>query len=879
MTTKVSEALAKGNIVARYEGGAEFGPRALGHRSILADPTYQRMKDVVNARVKFREAFRPFAPVVPLNSANKVFHLSKPSPYMLLVAPVRDEYKEKLPAITHEDGTGRIQTCTYEKNPFLHTICEKAEEIRGCAPVLMNTSFNVAGQPIVETPEEAIDTFLRTDIDYLAIEGFWIRKSDSSVKDYSEHVAGLEVEPKPKGLPSKQADLKDRMEDLDAAIFQSKVSEFWSEDEIRTLSQKYARYKETSVNFKASSLVAPLKTQFGPNTTLILDPIGPSYLVNETGAKKNRELDGRELQVFLALQCSPKNIIDSLRLVLKASPSELEGLIDEMIKVAESFNVDIVEEWPGYTSASIDSSRFKLEGERTFEVFCDDNVECIPELRSIRRAFLKHGYTEGRICDILAIDSLQSIEPTHLAYYDKYVLAQDPLHDLIRLFQLRCAVPEQRVEHIFSADSLRVLRELKVLIYEGSSVFGGVDIFCSGGFLFATDHRYFILEGDALEEDPVMYIGMDSHGLVQTAPRQTCESLLDLCCGSGIQGIVATRYSRHVTAVDLNPRAVRFARFNASFNGISNYQVRQGSLYEVVAGEKFDCILANPPFVPSPDKSLKFRDGGARGEEILATICKGANSYLKSGGRLCVVTDLVDASNYEKKFASWIGDINAYGLALTTADRDEILFSVPHSHVPFGQTLENYNSELSKWVDNFRNADLSAVNFGYLLIWKRDNISGFDITKRTIHNPSKPMWSDVENWIEQRELWNSDLSNELYIQPHPDLTINEEKTPLDESVKSELSIRNNSFYTSYEVKQDIIGFIRQISRGRLLKELAEFREGKPFLEKLHRLGLLQLTLKPMKKDHSPSKDCLKTDFEISEKITKTTPTCLSSYLS
>ena len=112
LVDRVAEVLAKGNIVARFEAGSEFGPRALGHRSILADPTFERMKDMINARVKFREAFRPFAPFVPLERANEVFELEVPSTYMLLVAPVRKEYRAKLPAITHQDGTGRIQTCT-----------------------------------------------------------------------------------------------------------------------------------------------------------------------------------------------------------------------------------------------------------------------------------------------------------------------------------------------------------------------------------------------------------------------------------------------------------------------------------------------------------------------------------------------------------------------------------------------------------------------------------------------------------------------------------------------------------------------------------------------------------------------------------------------
>ena len=131
MIEAVSTALARGSIVARYEGGSEFGPRALGHRSILADPIFPRMKDIINARVKFRESFRPFAPVIPLQRADEVFALGTKSPFMLLVADIRPKYHAILPAITHADGTGRVQTCTQQDNPFFTTLCEALAVQRG----------------------------------------------------------------------------------------------------------------------------------------------------------------------------------------------------------------------------------------------------------------------------------------------------------------------------------------------------------------------------------------------------------------------------------------------------------------------------------------------------------------------------------------------------------------------------------------------------------------------------------------------------------------------------------------------------------------------------------------------------------------------------
>ena len=228
MVQTVSEALAQGSIVARFEGGCEFGPRALGHRSIIADPTFPRMKDIINARVKFREAFRPFAPVIPLHRAHEVFSLGTKSPYMLLVADIKAEFHETLPAITHADGTGRVQTCTQEDNPFFTSLCHQLSICRGGPPVLLNTSFNVAGQPIVETPQEAVKTFLSTDIDYLSIGQFWLRRRDQQVKSYADHESSLMVEELPKGLPEYGPSMITLMKELDDALFHQKTSVHWT---------------------------------------------------------------------------------------------------------------------------------------------------------------------------------------------------------------------------------------------------------------------------------------------------------------------------------------------------------------------------------------------------------------------------------------------------------------------------------------------------------------------------------------------------------------------------------------------------------------------------------------------------------------------------
>jgi carbamoyltransferase len=168
--------LADGQIVGWFQGRMEIGPRALGNRSILANPTLPHMKDKVNAEVKHREAFRPFAPSVQAEATGKYFDVIGESPFMLKVCPVKSEMCEVLPAITHVDGSARLHTVTAEANPLFHELLGKFGELTS-VPVLLNSSFNVMGEPIVESPAQALRCFASTGLDALAMGNYLIRKS------------------------------------------------------------------------------------------------------------------------------------------------------------------------------------------------------------------------------------------------------------------------------------------------------------------------------------------------------------------------------------------------------------------------------------------------------------------------------------------------------------------------------------------------------------------------------------------------------------------------------------------------------------------------------------------------------------------------------
>jgi carbamoyltransferase len=167
------EGLHKGHVIGWHQGRFEWGPRALGHRSILADPRNPNMKNIVNIKIKFREPYRPFAPSVIAEETDTYFKLpdwknQTTARFMLLVTPVREEQRAKLPAITHADGTGRLQTVFKDTNPAYYGLLERWKQASG-VPVLMNTSFNLKGEPIVNTPIEAYRTFCASGMDSLVL--------------------------------------------------------------------------------------------------------------------------------------------------------------------------------------------------------------------------------------------------------------------------------------------------------------------------------------------------------------------------------------------------------------------------------------------------------------------------------------------------------------------------------------------------------------------------------------------------------------------------------------------------------------------------------------------------------------------------------------
>jgi carbamoyltransferase len=208
-----AQALAEGKALGWFQGRMEFGPRALGARSILGDARSPTMQSLLNLKVKYRESFRPFAPSVLREHLEEWFYLSTDSPYMLLVAPVAEHHRvpvskdadglfgiaklkvprSDIPAVTHVDYSARIQTVHRETNPRYHALISEFNELTGC-PVIVNTSFNVRGEPIVCSPEDAFRCFMGTEIESLAIGNCFLKKEEQDPAMKRDHAASFELD-------------------------------------------------------------------------------------------------------------------------------------------------------------------------------------------------------------------------------------------------------------------------------------------------------------------------------------------------------------------------------------------------------------------------------------------------------------------------------------------------------------------------------------------------------------------------------------------------------------------------------------------------------------------------------------------------------------
>ncbi len=291
-----------------------------------------------------------------------------------------------------------------------------------------------------------------------------------------------------------------------------------------------------------------------------------------------------------------------------------------------------------------------------------------------------------------------------------------PLRQLAGLWLGRLGLERKKLEKLLDPEVIQVCVDLGLLMERGPQLRARVDLYPIGETLICTDP---LLAGVPSGEGFVYYLGGDSLCLARTTPRQSVESALDLCTGSGVHAVLAGFHSQQVVGVDLNPRALAYSRFNAVLNERDTIcRFVQGDLYQPVEGQTFDLITANPPFVPTPDRSMAIhRTGGESGEEISARLVGGLPRFLRPGGTFAMILDypVMSTSTYLERLETWLGEKNGWGIAVLDFDRMPLRRYIP-LHLPQGLEWPELCAAYRSYLKSYSRLKIEAVHFGLVLI-------------------------------------------------------------------------------------------------------------------------------------------------------------------
>ena len=341
----------------------------------------------------------------------------------------------------------------------------------------------------------------------------------------------------------------------------------------------------------------------------------------------------------------------------------------------------------------------------TFDTDPENCVDALSRLSVV-------GFSETAVRDRLGLDDLNDLQMRAAAIYRRQRLKpRDPLASAIDLFLLQGWLPASELDQLFSRRDQDALVECCLLERSGGLVRALVSLYPVGRDLIFSDHVSVELETNRWSEVPpdrVMYVGTDSRWLARITSRKPVASALDLCCGSGVHALLAASHAEQVTAVDINPRAVRCTVFNARVQSRSNVQVLLGDVYAPIASRRFDLITANPPFVPAPAQRVGFRDGGPTGEDVQRRIVEGLPLHLSPGGMAQLVTEFGDPGRepLEGRLRRWLGDapMDIYVLRLRAHSAQTYAIGHAEGNAPdvllesVGQWAANLESQLYRTV-------------------------------------------------------------------------------------------------------------------------------------------------------------------------------------
>jgi Methyltransferase small domain len=351
--------------------------------------------------------------------------------------------------------------------------------------------------------------------------------------------------------------------------------------------------------------------------------------------------------------------------------------------------------------------------------FLVDNQD-VPIIKNALSYLVDIDYCEKSVIERLGLADLTELSWRATPIYRAEQLAnRDNLSIAIDLFLLQGKILRSELNQLFDVITQKTLIQTGLLLVVNEGCVAGVSLFPVGNNLIFSDHAWPKLPHPGYIDIPynqVMYIGTDSRWLARTVSRKPVDSTLDLCTGSGIHAILAAFHSRRVVAVDINPRASHCTILNAQMSGTDNVEVKTGDLFEPVRGEKFDLITANPPFVPSPENSLGFRDGGRSGEDVLKRIISGLPSHLTAGGRAQIVTEYGDCEDgtFVDRLRSWLNGAPMDILILNL--HQDSAASYATGHASGDDSFDEYLKSVNNWAGNLRTQGFTKIISAIIVI-------------------------------------------------------------------------------------------------------------------------------------------------------------------
>jgi methylase of polypeptide subunit release factors len=345
--------------------------------------------------------------------------------------------------------------------------------------------------------------------------------------------------------------------------------------------------------------------------------------------------------------------------------------------------------------------------------------DAIARLRGLLEA---HGYAGPRATEALGAPIGSEHRSTDLPLYLRRLADPTPLHTLIRLFALNATVPEADARRAFDPLPIDELASLGLVEQAEGRVRPLVALTVAEGLILARDRPD--PATFAVQPDHVLGVGPPALLLARLTVRGTARRVLDLGCGGGVQALLAARHAETVVGVDLSPRALAFARFNAVLNGVRNVEWREGDLFAPVAGESFDRVVCNPPYVVSPESWLLFRDGGGEGDGICARIVAGLGSHLAEGGFATVLANwgLREGEHWSDRPRRWAEGTGCDAWILRSETQDPLTYAAVWTR---GPDEAGYQDALERWMSHYSALGIRSLAMGVLVLRRRTTSSNW----------------------------------------------------------------------------------------------------------------------------------------------------------